>query len=247
MDAVPPVAGRRVRRTRRRQRGQDPDEIETARLTGTPRGAARRCPTTSRSHSETIVERERSRSTLHARARPAATSSSSWPPTTATDLRAPVPRPVRFRRAHRRRSRSHSCAATAGVQLLRAVAGRVIDGGQLLQAIASGDDDAFVAASPLSAADRTAALTAAGRARGLVRPGLRRPRGAGRGRLGARLPRVPDVGIRRRRRRGPPDRARRRGVPPRPARLVLLRHPRRRARGGAARPGTGLGAAAPRS
>jgi hypothetical protein len=47
-------------------------------------------------------------------------------------------------------------------QLMRAVAGRVIDGKRLLAAIASGDHDAFVAASAMSATDRTAALAAAG-------------------------------------------------------------------------------------
>ena len=47
-------------------------------------------------------------------------------------------------------------------QLMRAVAGRVIDGGRLLAAIALGDHDDFVAASSMSASERTAALTAAG-------------------------------------------------------------------------------------
>lgn len=47
-------------------------------------------------------------------------------------------------------------------QLLRAVTGRVIDGGQLLEAIARGDHDDFVAGSPMSPGERTAALAAAG-------------------------------------------------------------------------------------
>jgi hypothetical protein len=46
-------------------------------------------------------------------------------------------------------------------QLLRAVAGRVIDGGQLLDAIASGDHADFVAGSAMLPAEQTAALTAA--------------------------------------------------------------------------------------
>jgi len=46
-------------------------------------------------------------------------------------------------------------------QTLRGLMGRVIDGGQLLDAIASGQHADFVAASPMSSSDRTAASAAA--------------------------------------------------------------------------------------
>lgn len=137
-------------------------EIETVRLN---RYAARGRPAVRYEESvalETIVEREPVPPDLATRALAGRHFVKLLARQTPSDLRPEYLEEYGFIEPTERLEVARLRSDQPAAQLLRAVAGRVIDGGRLLTAIASGQHDSFVAASSMTPSEQVAARAAAG-------------------------------------------------------------------------------------